>query len=188
MMNISLFSDTSALYFFSALLQANAAIIAIIGVFWIFKIQTYQAGVDSIKNALSIERGITSNLDVDPSIISKFESLDLSEKTSYMNQEILNDSLRSLLQSWVRNEESIDNLKSGIRIPVILLAVGIVFNAFGLVIANLIHQVGHIVELIVLLLVLLYEFLIVGVVVNTILSALGLRVLVKWLPPRTSPS
>ena len=37
------FSENTGLYFFSALLQANAAILAIVGVFMIFRLQSYQS-------------------------------------------------------------------------------------------------------------------------------------------------
>ena len=56
------------------MLQANAAILAIVGVFGIFRIQSYQSRIDQIKYVLTVERGITTDIEIDPSIIVEFEN------------------------------------------------------------------------------------------------------------------
>ena len=47
------FHPTTGLYFFSALLQANAAIFAIVGVFMIFKLEQLQSRIDACKDLFS---------------------------------------------------------------------------------------------------------------------------------------
>jgi len=39
---LEIFSDSTCLYFFSALLQANAAILSIVGVYFIYRVQSVQ--------------------------------------------------------------------------------------------------------------------------------------------------
>lgn len=52
-----LISDHLAYYFFSALLQANAAIFSIIGVFYIFRIQSLNNKISIIKSNVMEYRG-----------------------------------------------------------------------------------------------------------------------------------
>lgn len=173
---MTLFSDATSHYFFSAILQANAAIIAIIGVFAIFKIQSLQSGIDSIKNALSIERGVSTNIEVDPSIIAIFDKKALQEKEKYLNEEIRYTAVWELLNSWIDKEKNINNFKSNLKKPTILIASGIVVGGIGLILANIIHEIGSGFELTVLFVINLFQIYIVYRVVKFIFDTLGINI------------
>ncbi len=174
---MELFSNSTSLYFFSAILQANAAIIAIVGVFGIFKIQPFQSGIETIKFSLSMERGITTGFwDVDPSIISIFNPLNIEEKYKFMNEKVRSSVAREILENWINVEKDILTFKTTLINPILLISIGIVLGAFGLILANTIHNLGAIVEFLVLLIGSLFQCLIVYAALVLMFDALELEV------------
>ena len=77
---MELFSNTTGLYLFSALLQANAAIIAIVGVFGIFRIQSLQSKIEYIKQVLLQPGGRHSGDGMRSISVHEFDELTIGEK------------------------------------------------------------------------------------------------------------
>lgn len=168
---MNFFSEYTALYFFSALLQANAAIIAIVGVFFIFRIQTYQSSINSIKNYLFTDK--FKNLQ---KTIIDFYNFDIISQKEYFNKEIGETSdLYHPFKESINIFDKIDRIKYSIKKPTILLAIGILINSLGLFFANFIHNLGFIIEFKVLLIFLIYEIVIIFFVIKAIFQALDIK-------------
>ncbi len=165
-----LFADFSSAYFFSACLQANASIIALIGVFWIFRIQSINSNIDSIKIALSMERGITSDLKLEPDIITIFELKDTDERKNYIEKQVENESAKSLLKSWLEKDVNKTDIMNSIKTPIIIIAIGLVIDAVCLVFSNFIHSLCIMVELSIISVALLYQILIIFKVVKNVID------------------
>lgn len=175
-MNIAdLFSDFSGAYFFSACLQANASIIALIGVFWIFKIQSINSNIEIIKVSLSMERGISTNIEVDPAIITIFETKTSNEQKEYIEKNIKDDSVKSLLESWMKNDIIKSEIMKSIKTPTIIISIGLFVDALFLAFSNLIHSFCTTIELIIISVALIYQFLIIYKVVENVLKTNGAK-------------
>lgn len=77
------FNDSTSLYFYSALLQANAAIIALIGLYTTFRIQSAYSSIESIKNYF-----LAGNQNIRDFGI-EFEERTYDEKKRYLNEKKL---------------------------------------------------------------------------------------------------
>lgn len=142
MISTQFFSDNTGLYFYSAWLQANASIIAIFGVFVIYKIQAFQSSIDIIKGSLmgDLSRRVTT-----PDEVVTFDRMNIEDKNNYVKNR--DPFLKKPLQDWVEKQQSIETLKSIVRIPTTLLAIGIGIDSLGLLFANYVNKCGEIVEL-----------------------------------------
>lgn len=163
------FSENSGFYFLSSLLQANAAILSITGVFYIFKIQSLQSSIDIIKSSLMADMGRRSW----PEKILEFDKLSLVEKEKALL--IKPDPyihIKPSIVDWTTLERKISNVKAEVKPSLIILGIAIIVEAVCLFTANLIHQ-HNMVEMIVLFLNLILEVIIVFVVIKNILKALN---------------
>ncbi len=168
---MNFFSEYTALYFFSALLQANAAIIAIVGVFFIFRIQTYQSSINSIKNYL-----FTDKFKNFQKTIIDFYNFDRISQKEYLNKEIGKTSdLYYPFKESINIFDKMNRIKNSIQKPTILLSIGILINALGLLFSNFLHNFAFLIELIILLIFLIYEIVLIFVVVKSIFKALELK-------------
>jgi len=163
------FSDYSAFYFFSALLQANAAIFAIVGIFCIFKIQSIELYINTIKQRLL-------ELLQDDSFI-QFERLDLNGKMKNLEKykSELSKSGKYLLDERVNLEKKIQCLLFSVKSPLIVLIIGILINGIGLFLANYIHNLGTVFEFKILLIDLIIEIFLILVVISNILNILNYK-------------
>lgn len=159
------FSDSTGLYFYSALVQANAAILSIVGVFIIFRLQSLQSSIDRAVRALLSDTRTT------PSPVIEFEKMNLEEKKTFVERGKIEPPIKPLFREWATNEEKISKIRSSIKLPTRLLAFGIVGDSIGLLGANLIHENGVRIESCVLWLFLLLEVYIVIFVVDGIFNA-----------------
>jgi len=161
------FSENTGLYLFSALLQANAAIIAIVGVFGIFKIQNLQSKIEYIKQGLLHPEGFTRMTGMTPIAINEFDNSTLQKK-----EEILKESSKhnpqwsDLLKSWINTEKVILSFKPIITKSTIYLGLGIIINALCLILSNVIHSTLKTEELIFGLVLTFQILLITNLVVN----------------------
>ncbi|MDP8267602.1 MAG: hypothetical protein P9L97_02625 [Candidatus Tenebribacter davisii] len=137
------FHETSSLYFFSALLQSNAAIFSLFGVFIIFRLQSLQSSLDLLKNTLMQDRGkiITTY-----SVI-EFDNMSLEEKEEKIETFGNTTTIYFLIKSWLDKEKSIDKIKKSIKDPVISMTIVMILNLFGLIFSNYIHNVSFYLEL-----------------------------------------
>ena len=163
------FSENSAFYFLSSLLQGNAAILSITGVFYIFKIQSLQSSIDIIKSTLMADFGRRSW----PEDILKFDKLILAEKETYLKSDNAIKAIQSELDEWTSKERNIKNLKIEIKFPFVVLSIGIIIEAICLFTANFIHVNHSSIEYHILFFNLLLEFFIIFVVTKGIFKALN---------------
>ncbi|MCI0691130.1 hypothetical protein L0337_03880 [candidate division KSB1 bacterium] len=163
------FSDSTGLYFYSALVQANAAILSIVGVFTIFKIQSIQSSIDLVKNILVAEGGRRITIDN----LVEFDQMSLENKKSAIQNGKYSKAILPLFNNWATQIEKINKIKLSIKLPTRLLVVGIVGDSIGVLAANLVHENGVRIESCVLCLFLLLEIYIVIFVVDGIFKAVG---------------
>lgn len=162
------FSENSSFYFYSSILQANAAIFSIVGVFYIFRIQSLQASIDIIKSGLMNDQGRSSW----PQEIIDWDNLSLKEKEGKINNGTANKHILKSLVTWTKKERAVDSFKQVIRFPSVLLAIGILLESLSLFSASYIHNQYQALEYYVAYTNLMFEFIIVIYVVKTILSFL----------------
>jgi len=127
------FSESSSLYFFSAILQANAALLALVGIFLIFRLQYFQSIIDGVRNKLI---NTTSKLNLLNTIIN-FEEKQIEERIGTRTGDDLID---YLLNVWNLQEMEIRFLKSNIMMPVFLIFIGIIICVLGLVVSSKVHN------------------------------------------------
>jgi hypothetical protein len=168
----NLFSDSTSLYFFSALLQSNAAIISLVGIFVIFKIQTLQSSIDIIKNSLMSDMGrwTTPSMIVELDILPLSNKIDRIEKDPYRNPYI-----NPQVNTWVKKLKEIEKIKAKIKTPTILIVTSLIAFVIGLMFASYIHKLGDISEFIILSLSTSYEIIIVVFVFRTISDLIYLK-------------
>lgn len=130
------FSSNTGFYLYSAVLQANAAIISIIGVFSIFKIQSYKSSVDILKNSLMADKGMHSH----PRTIVKFDNFSLDKKRSKIGSKPFNGYIEPQLQDWISKEENIKKILYHVKNPIILLLIGILLPAVLIVLNTKISE------------------------------------------------
>jgi hypothetical protein len=160
------FSENSTFYFYSTILQANAAIFSIVGVFYIFKIQSLQSSLDIIKTGLMNDQGRNSW----PQEIMQWDRLNLAEKERKITDGTANKHILASLIFWTETERKIENFKKVIVFPSVLLAFGILLESLSLFSAYYIHSQFSVVEIYFAFTNLVIEFFIIIYVIKTILS------------------
>lgn len=163
------FSENSSFYLYSSLLQANAALFSIVGVFYIFRIQSLQSSIDIIKSGLMTDRGRSSW----PQEIVDWDVLSLEQKEEKINSGVANKYILSYLVIWTEKERNLHTFKQTIRFPSLLLATGILLESLSLFSASFIHNQHQLWEYYLSYTNLLFEFFIVVYVVQTIFSLLN---------------
>ena len=158
------FSESTGLYLFSALLQANAAILAILGVFGIFRIQSLQSKIEYIKQGLLQPRGKTNRIGMTPIEIHSFGEFTINEKKKKLST--YDGSYQPLLEYWINAEELAVPLKPIIIKSTASLGLSILIFTLSLIFSNLIHKIC-ILECVVFFMILIYEiFLILKIIKN----------------------
>ena len=123
-------TDTVFLYFFSACFQGLAAILGLLGIFAIFRIQQFGMSIDGARNELYSARGETW-----PSEVEKFERMTHAEKMSCV-AELEKRPFKSknlpLFRTWLAAEAQIIQLRGAIWKPIGFLAVMLLLNLCAL--------------------------------------------------------
>lgn len=164
----NLFSDNTGLYFYSALLQANAAILSIVGVFYIFRIQSNQNSIDILKNLLLSDKGRFTW----PESIIEFESLSIKKRKIETEERKYPKQILPQLTKWTNLEEQIITIKASIAFPTCLLSLGIIVYAAGILSANKVHKLVDNLEFQILYGSFLFELFTIHIVVKAILRAI----------------
>lgn len=164
----SVFSANTGLYFFSALLQANAAILSIVGVFYIFKVQSIQNTIHFIKSSLLTDRF----RDIVPAHLVQLSKLNIDERRIKIAERGYSDATKSQLFDWTNLDEKVLAIKDSIKLPSLLLVLGIAIFAIGLLSAHLVHSAGLFIEFRFLYLCFLYELVCLYFVLDAILKAI----------------
>ena len=136
---MELFSDNTSLYFFSALLQANAAILSLLAIFVIFRIQSLASSIDTRKFVLGSDLGVH----IPSHEINTFERMSIQEKKSEVDRlKGKGSALVAHFEAWVTYEEKIDGLRHSVIVPGALLAGSIFIFAVALGLASFIHSLS----------------------------------------------
>jgi hypothetical protein len=107
-----------------------------------------------------------------PPEIIKWDNYSIEEKELQLKNGTVNSSIRSLLQDWTSKERHIINLKKGIKLPSILLGIGIVLESVSLFSANYLHKYTPGLEYYISYANLILELFIVFVVIKSIIDIL----------------
>ncbi|MFC1561037.1 hypothetical protein ACFL4V_01020 [Candidatus Latescibacterota bacterium] len=121
-------SGNTGYYFYSAILQANAAILSIVGVFIIFRIQRLQSTIDIIINSFMTDLERWTN----PQWILDFFNSNLEEKKEKYKSYNYERQAMSRFSECIKNEEKLLKIKSIIYIPTLFLSSGIILSTIGL--------------------------------------------------------
>ena len=148
------YSAGIGLYFYSSLLQANAALISIVAIFFIFRIQSLQSTVEGYYNAL-----IASSVNnLERKFYHSFRSHTLEEKIIDVEKGNFNEEVhKEIMLSCIDNIKRIKCTKYAIIYPVIFLTVAIIINIIGLLLTNYLNSFGSALEIKIFLLVLVLE-------------------------------
>jgi hypothetical protein len=178
-----MFSESTGFYLYSSLLQANAAILSILGVFTIFRVQSIQAAIEIIKNSLissPFEGHYSATEEMD-----EFDNFSLKEKINAVKsgygshadgtyKNISKPNLNHRYKNWTDNEEKIDKIKKSIKWPSILLAGSIIVLSVFIVLSKWIHCKGIKTELYFFAIILIFESLILFYILKYIFKAVGI--------------
>ena len=133
------FSNNTGLYLYSALLQANAAILSLIGIYFIFKIQSLKSEIEAIKNYVFHNSGSsaakTYYFDFDlVSILDKKQIIDKLIETKQIEKDPYHK-----FSLWLSKETDIVLIIMSVKFPSLILAISIMIDAIFLVFAYQIH-------------------------------------------------
>ena len=141
------FTENTGYYFYSSLLQANAAIISIFGVFFIYKVQSLQSSISEIFNSICSINSMAMDYAL------KFKVMDLDQKKNKLKDYNNENTGSKFYRQWYETEV---NLVKIIK-PSILLTTAIILQSIFLLLSNDIHLQGSSYEFISFLLTILYE-------------------------------
>lgn len=145
------FTENSGYYFYSSLLQANAAIISIFGVFFIYKVQSLHSAISDIFNSICQ----ISSTAMDYAL--KFKAMDLEQKKERLKAYNRDDPVSKFYKQWYEAVVDLVKIKEKIIKPSILLTTAIILQSIFLLLSNDIHLQGSDYEFISFLLTIFYE-------------------------------
>jgi hypothetical protein len=135
-----LFTEYSAYYFFSAWLQADAALISIIVIFVIFRLQTLNSRINDLKMAL-----FNMPNRIFPADITKFERYSPLEREEFINkksEDRYTSEIAKIFKYWDLTLEKVDYIKKDMKLPILFLAIVLGFCGLALFMSNYIHSIG----------------------------------------------
>lgn len=133
------FSENTSFYFFSALLQGNAAIISLLFIFLLHKLQSLQNQIDLTRENLT---RIAVGISIWVEDIIKFDNYSINEKRTFLEErknKIDSQQTLPLLTKWLQCEEETKKLKDKAKPFLCLLSLSIIIFALGIIFANSIH-------------------------------------------------
>jgi hypothetical protein len=157
----SFFTENTTLYFYSALLQSNAAIIALVGLYRIFKIQSLQSRIQTIITSL-IAAGAHG-------LVREFEIANDEDRKKYIEDRKSKDYYRSL-SSWMILLTQIKELRTGIILPTVLLTIALISDVIFLLFSSALHIYSPMLELVFAVMNLAYEILILIIISKGIIK------------------
>jgi len=138
------FTENTGYYFFSSLLQANAAIFSIFGVFFIYRLQTLNSSISEIFNSLIMTAGSSIGREE----AQKFKNLTLEDKEkNLIKYKDSNHVWSHEFINWYNYEKKIEIIKPLIKKPTIILITLIIFQAAFVLLSSDIHSIGLILEI-----------------------------------------
>jgi len=161
------FNESTGLYFYSSLLQADAAMISIVGLFLIYWIQSLENKISSVMNSLTSQK--IDRIDN----INNFFSSDIKGQQEFFNSISGQTAPLPYYQKAISFKKKIVEIKASIKTPTILLTAGIGITALLLLSSNSLHVYHPKYELSFAIFTLFYHFLILFFVVRIILLAVS---------------
>lgn len=164
-MNFSLvFTENTGFYFYSTLIQSNAAIISIFGLFYIFKLQSIRSTIEEHYNSM-----IGVNIIVNEEV-RKYRFSTMKEKKEIIDNYPKNDDVLQKYIKYYSLEESIVDIKQKMKFPTIAIIILISFETLFLLICSSIHNLGSFYEFIVFSVVLIFQVYILIVLGKAIID------------------
>ena len=163
------FTESTSLYIYSAFLQANAAIIAILGLFIIYKIQSLQSSIDIIKSEMMRNQSLESH----PKVIADFDTALINKKEEiYKDLEKQKSFYLPYFKIWLDNSIGISNLKNLITNPTIFLTTVIIIDGICLLICSNLHKYYKVEEVYLAYLVMLIHLILWIYICKTIINVI----------------
>lgn len=120
-------NNQSTMYLFSALIQANAALFALVGIFIIYKLQTLQSEIQSIRLYIIDASSNVANSDYIMTKCLAFNEMFKEERIKCIKE--LGDGIISkYFLQWHNILENISKIKTKIKIPTIFVVIQIIYN------------------------------------------------------------
>ena len=138
----TLFSENTGLYFYSALVQSNAALFSILAIFIIFRLQYISSSIMSIRSEL---------MGVNPMVADRARAFfeHDSEGRKHFIESIITNIDHYIKQLYINADKHLDErekIKEMYLRPMILLLLIIMFQVILLLLASGIHSIGAIHE------------------------------------------
>lgn len=164
-----MFSEYTGLYFYSALIQSNAALFAVVGIFVIYKLQSLENMIDTMPTKLSyvfsgvvlhpkITEFAVGGKVIRQNIISTYEATDNSTARNAV----------ILFKRWMYLIEAIRPTKKKIKLPMLLMGIGIVLNSILIVLSEPIHNCLGYLEIVIFAAIIIYQSVIIYTIYRTI--------------------
>jgi len=164
-MNFSIFiNDNTGFYFYSTLIQSNAAIISLFGLFYIYKLQSIRSSIEELYASM-----LTSNL-IDNGDAIKFRFSPLEKKKEIIGSYKKDNELLKKFTRYYIYENSITHIKSKMKLPTIAIIILISFEIVFLLLCTSIHKLGSAIELATFVVVLVFQIYILFLLGKTIID------------------
>ena len=156
------FSENTGLYFYSAFIQANAAIFSIVGVFFVFRFQ-------SIKSSISENRNLFNNAGEEvKKFAQSFEELSNEGKEIEVKRMQGNYALTNAYRKWLQLEKELTSVKSKIIKPLIFIVILLMIESLFLLLSNGIHKLGFADESLLFGFILIFQSYVLSTVIYSI--------------------
>ena len=156
------FTENTGLYLFSSLIQSNAAIISIFGVFYIFRLQSLQSAISEIYESLcNINTAIKD-------AAREFRHLSLGKKKTKIDSYREDNEIVIEYKKWYEYEKSFNTIKILIKKPTVIIITLISIQIVFLVFSNNIHMLGVVYELISFILIAVFQIYVLVLLCKTI--------------------
>ena len=156
------FSENTGLYLFSSLIQSNAAIISIFGVFFIFRLQSLLSSISEIYESLLNTNSAVANG------AREFRHLSIEEKKAKVDNYKKENDIILEYKKWYKYEKSVIGIKNLIKKPSIIIITLISLQILFLILSNDIHKLGFQYELICFILVTIFQIYVLILLGKTI--------------------
>jgi len=156
------FDTSTGLYFYSSLIQANAAIISIFGVFFIFRLQSIQSSISEIYESLCRLNRTNENA------ARAFRQMTFEQKKQKIDSSQGSIDILYEYKKWFMYESIINDTKTNLKKPTSILITIISIQILFLIFSNTTHNMGTAFELLCFLLLTVFEIYVLILLGKTI--------------------
>jgi hypothetical protein len=126
-------NESTALYLLSAFLQADATIVAILGVFMVFKCQSHQSSIDGIVMKLYM------SCDINYNVVTNFEQNNNKGKNDAFKSIENTETIYPYLKSWLNHDNKILEIKNLFLCPLVFTIILLILDTIALVVVSALH-------------------------------------------------